>query len=174
VIEQDQSDMVSKRRAIGGIAIVIAALAVSVSVNILQWRAAGPQLDVNNLSIVREPGQPLRLRIDYRNVGAQPTRWLEIDVVNVVPEYLSVEPSSKSVMANPIPPGISKTLTVPVNSAPKAVAICARWLDRYNTMSTWHWYFSLGKDGNGTGSYVEPAPDYFAAIDRLNPCRPLN
>ena len=159
----------------GAVFVLAAALVLSVSLNIYQRsiaRSVGPLLDVKGVSIARDGGRPVSLRIDYHNIGAQATRWVDINVITIVPELTTIEPLSRSVMSNPIPPDVEKSATAALlTTLPKALAICVRWLDKNYLMASSHWYFSLGSNGAGGELYIEPAPDYYSAIDRLNPCR---
>jgi hypothetical protein len=120
------------------------------------------QLDIKDVTIVQQ-----NVQVKFQNVGKQSLTWVEIGVWFVRPENMTVEASSRTVMANPTPAGAERSFVAAIRETPRVLALCVRSLDRQYVMSKSEWYFMMGPNGK----YSEPPEDSRATIQRLRPCQ---
>jgi hypothetical protein len=133
-----------------------------------------PELYVSAVHVNQKSGPPLALVVNYVNAGRTIMRWLEFRVALFNTLDLKTSPTSLTVVrANPAPPRVMKSMIVEIKNPPKAVALCARWLDEFDTLSSSDWYFDAVEplDPANSKPFVDAAAANRGIITAFRPCR---
>jgi hypothetical protein len=131
-----------------------------------------PQFSVDQVYLSEAVAGEQDLVIDYQNVGRADMRWLGI-ALKLITGNVSDGETINVVLGNPFEAGVSKQsvnkLTVP---ATPFLAVCARWLDGREILSTSEWYYSLSPHQYEpkVQRYVDASARERALMRDLHPC----
>jgi hypothetical protein len=155
---------------------LIVEIAVSYRTNQLIEGFNKPELSINKVYLSELGNGELDLVMEYQNVGRARMRWLGIALKLIKNDSsgMSVEETIDVVLGNPFLPGVGEqTANKLTQPATPLLALCGRWLDDREVLSTSEWYYSLASQQlePKIRRYVDADAEERAQMKDLNACR---